>query len=196
MTSDLDLQFIKDTFKGLRRKFELTERTSDISSRYMDFLDKALLLSHYRSIDYYNAYCFKTSDNYEGMLFTILVLYSIRSGKFDIGGYDIQLLALRELPHPYGHILIRPETVTDKISEWFQHIETDFPANPGFSGNNYFLSDNKMLSNEFATQKRLSGIEKHRDIYIEINGDIMMAKFQRNINFTDGCSLIELMKEI
>jgi hypothetical protein len=196
MNRDQDLQLINDTFKGLKRKFELVERKSDINQEYMDFLDNSFLLSHYNSIDYYNAYSFKTFDNHEGLLFTIFVSYRIPSGKFNIGGIDIQLLALRDFSNYFGRILIRPETIPDKISEWFERVEIDFPENPKFSRNNYFLSDDKMLSKEFATQRRLLELEKHKDIFIEINEKIMMAKYQRIINFIDGCSLIELLRNL
>jgi len=196
MIRDQDLQLIKDTFKGLRRTYDLVERTSDIPKETMDFLDKAFLLSHYTSIDYYNAYSFKTADDHEGILFTVFVSYTIRSGKFNIGGFDIQLLALRELPAYFGRILIRPETIPDKIAEWFERVEIDFPGNPGFSRRNYFLSDDNYLAKEFATERRLSELEKYRDIFMEINGNLMLAKFQRVITFHDGCALIDLMKNL
>ena len=188
-----DLQLIKDTFKGLRRKYKLIERKSDIKKEYLDFLDTSFLLSHYRTVDYYNAYGFSTSDNHEALIFTILVSYSVPSGKFDIGGFDVQLLVVREFPNFFGQILIRPETVPDKISEWFQKAEIDFPENPKFSGNYYCLSKNLLLAREFATKQRLTELEKHKDIFLEIRENKLMAKFQRGINFQDGSSLIELL---
>jgi hypothetical protein len=191
--SMMDIQLIKDTFKGLRRKYALVERKSDIKKDFLDFLDNSFLLSHYRTIDYYNAYSFSTSDNHEALIFTILVSYSVPSGKFDIGGFDVQLLAVREFPNFFGQILIRPETVSDKISEWFQKAEIDFPENPKFSRNYYCLSKNLLLAREFATKKRLTELEKHKDIYFEIRENKLMAKFQRGINFQDGSSLIELL---
>ena len=162
----------------------------------MDFLDSSFLLSHYKSIDYYNAYSFLTSDNHEALIFTIFVSYSLPSGKFNIGGLDIQLLVLREFSNYFGKILIRPETVSDKISEWFQKVEIDFPENPKFSRNYYCLSNDKLLAKEFAIKKRLTELEKHEDMFIEIHDNKLMAKFQRVMNFYDGCSLIELLKNL
>lgn len=188
-----DLQLIKDTFKGLRRKYELIERKSDIKKEYMDFLDSSFLLSHYVTVEYCNAYSFSTSDNHEALIFTLLVSYSLPSGKFNIGGFDTQLLVVREFPNFFGQILIRPETVSDKISEWFQKAEIDFPENPKFSRNYYCLSKNLLLAQEFATKQRLTELEKHKDIFLEIRENKLMAKFQRGINFHDGSSLIELM---
>ena len=33
----------------------------------------------------------------------------------------------------YGHVMIRPETIPDKIFDWLEHVDIDFPENKTFS---------------------------------------------------------------
>lgn len=55
------------------------------------------------------------------------------------GGYDIQIWALAYMKHDFGRILIRRETLADKIIELVHPVELDFEEDKPFSDTFYVL---------------------------------------------------------
>jgi hypothetical protein len=54
------------------------------------------------------------------------------------------------------------------------------------------VAEDKGLARSFATDRRLSLIEMQRELYVEVNNNLLLAKFARNVNYDDCLSLLEL----
>jgi len=75
---------------------------------------------------------------------------------------------IMELNRFFGHSLIRPEKLSDKISEIFNRRELDFSDHKEFSKNYYFLSDNEDLTRSSVNWRFLDTINSYKNLIIEM----------------------------
>lgn len=69
------------------------------------------------------------------------VTYSIFRGKYSSGSHaEMQVWGTVPLKKNYGHILIKPETLLDKVCEWIHHVEIDFEDDAAFSNKFYVIA--------------------------------------------------------
>jgi hypothetical protein len=82
--------------------------------------------------------CGDPPDNY--LCFT-KVQYHLAGGKYhSLAGGDFQTWGVAVLQQKYGHVLIRPETMADKICELIHHAEVDFTEDREFSHHFYVVA--------------------------------------------------------
>jgi len=62
---------------------------------------------------------------------------------------DRQTWGVTLLSRPYGHLLIRPETMLDKVRELLHHAELDFTEDAAFSRRFYVLSNEEEKARHF-----------------------------------------------
>ena len=124
------------------------------------------------------------------------VTYSIPSGKYNLGASELQLIGFKKLDKNYANILIKPETMEDKVSEWFTKVEIDFKDFPKFSSAYYFLAEHEQSGYSFATANRLNSIENQRELFIEIAGDILVSKYTRKLNEDDFKSMLKFIENV
>ncbi len=183
-------QLISKNEKEFDRRFD-----NSIDKQLSQFLDESTILNSYKEIDYYKSLRVAGCANDTHFLI-VEVGYDLLSGKHNLGDYEPQLIGLKKLDKNYGSIIIRPETLEDKLAEFFTKAEIDFKDYPKFSSKYYFLSDNKPLAYSFATNDRLTLIEQQREVCIEIKGDMLISKYMRILNAEDFSSMLDLIKKI
>ena len=161
----------------------------------MEDITKSVLMKDYEDIQIYKS--LKVSDSLYDTYITIVGnTYSLTKGKYPARYSENQVIGLKKLSRNYGHIFIRPETFEDKVSELFIKSEIDFPEFPKFSFRYYCLADDEIKAKTFANPDRLRCIEKQNEILIDVNGDVLIAKFSRIITYNDFNCMLEFIKSI
>ena len=180
-----------DILEELQKNYNFTETEGIFGINPGELLDSFAILSNYRDMNLYDL--FKVVINGQVFYFgTLEVEYTWKESRYPSSLREFQNFMIKRLDFDYGKIMIRPETIQDKVQEIFVKSEIDFPDHPGFSSRYYFVADDKGLARSFATDRRLSLIGMQRELYVEINNNILLAKFARNVSYDDCLVLLEL----
>lgn len=153
-----DIDRFHDTYKALKAKFNI-EFTGHI-----DFhLDQFEIFKNYLDIDLRDSYVIKHLNNDSYIFF--IETQSKNFGKGSIGGcLEHQTWALAYLKHDFGRVLIRRETLADKIIELIHPVELDFEEDKPFSDTFYVLVNDH--------QKAISAIDRNfRNAVMDIRED-------------------------
>lgn len=136
------------------------------------------------------------SETPDAGLMIVRVSFPALSGKRTIYVSELQLLGWKQLHQHYGHLLIRPETLRDKVNELFRRVEIDFETHPVFSSEYYYSAQDEQQAISFATQERLTLLERQNKLLLEVNGDLLLARYPRKLNATDFSTLLDFVREI
>lgn len=99
--------------------------------------------------------------------------YSTRSGT--ASAHYLQAYVFVILSRQYGHLVIKKETLRDKLNELLQPLELDFEDDKQFSRQFYVLAKDKDKALQLITQNFRDELKKiHTDVYIEVVNDVMM----------------------
>ncbi|MFL5727915.1 MAG: hypothetical protein ACJ75J_00390, partial [Cytophagaceae bacterium] len=95
---------------------------------------------------------------------------------------EYEMLALVNQSKDLGKIFISPESIIDKISEFFNPVEIDFPEDKVFSDKYYVLSsDPEKVRKSLDANLRLA-IAGFDDLYIETSGSKIILRVQDEIS--------------
>jgi hypothetical protein len=88
------------------------------------------------------------------------------------------------LKHNFGHVIIRPETLSDKIQEFIHSVEIDFEEDKEFSRKFYLLADPNFDSKTVITDKFRKAILEIKSKYfvIEIVNNRLIIGSQKPID--------------
>lgn len=159
-----------------------------------DLFRDSILLQQYESFQLEDF--FQLSITEEAYIFIVRVVYRITSGRFSSLEEELQLFGVKTLDSNYGHLLIRPETFGDKVSDLFVHQDNDFRNFPEFSSKYFFIADHPGNAEMFAKSSRLTLFEKFDDLLLEVSGNRMISKFPKPVNEADFLSMIQILREI
>ncbi len=163
--SDSDIELFTNTHQALKAKFNIQP------TGHIDFhLEQFEIFKNYLSVDLRNSYVIKHDDN-DSYIFFIGTHQKLKNPDSTFTDYyEYQTWALAYLKHDMGRILIRPETLYDKILEIIHPLELDFEEDKAFSDAFY------VVINDLAKAK--AGIDRnfrnavmdvrHDDLVIEI----------------------------
>lgn len=90
---------------------------------------------------------------------------------------DLQALLLYRGQRSPGAVLIRPETMADKITEWFQPQELDFKEHPGFSRRYYLLAEEEAMARAFFNQEILEALYQQPGLLLEWSSNSVLIRF-------------------
>ncbi len=159
------IDLFQDTYNTLKQNFDI-QLTGDIDFHLEDFE----LFRNYSAIRLLSSFVIKDSRTDCYILF-LEVSYHI-SGKFKdaVHPKDHQTWALSYLKHDFGRIMIRKETLSDKIKELVHPLEIDFPDDKAFSDTFYVLANdfNKAFANINRDFRNSVMDVRHDDFLIEI----------------------------
>lgn len=104
-----------------------------------------------------------------------------------------ELLGFTQLHYNFGRLLIRPETIQDKLVEIFIHAEVDDEKFPVFSKKYYLLTDQP---DRRLPASMLSVIEKYDGLHIEIMDHHLLVS--KMISFSEGHidTLLKFLSEL
>jgi hypothetical protein len=145
-------------YQTLRDKFNLQQ------TGHIDFnLQQFEVFKHCHAIDVHNSYVIKNDGNSSYILF--VQIHCKAENKAGITDhYDHQTWALAYLKHNFGRVLIRPETLRDKIVELIHPLEIDFAADKAFSDLFYVVANDH--------EKAVKGIDRNlRNAIMDVRED-------------------------
>ncbi len=155
-----DINRFHDTYKSLKEKLGI-QFTGNIEF----YLSNFELFKSYIDISLRNSYVIKQDNDND----CYILFVSAHSKHVDHKGtisdsYDCQTWALAYLKHDFGRVLIRRETLADKIKELIHPVELDFAEDKAFSDTFYVLINDH--------QKAVAGMDRNfRNAVMDIRDD-------------------------
>ncbi|MEO1514067.1 MAG: hypothetical protein AAFV95_03615, partial [Bacteroidota bacterium] len=102
----------------------------------------------------------------------------------------------QEREKDYGKIVVRPETLKDKVEEFFFKQELDFEEDQLFSWKYFVLADKKELARHALNEHSRRLILKNKGIVVDFNGKKRLMRFTNSVNSVDLEKLIKFSKEL
>jgi hypothetical protein len=187
------IDILEETYKLLRSKFN-TEHTGDINFHLEDFE----VFRFYQDITVRGSYAIKQRGNNCYILFveTHSLMAPIKGRISD--HYEYQTWALAYLKKDFGRVMIRPETLTDKIIELIHPIELDFDEDKAFSDTFYVLvNDHKKAVSSIDRNFRNAVMDmRHRNFVIEIINHTLIIGDRKPISAENAIYLAEFVTRI
>lgn len=183
--SDQEEQDVQETIDDISKKYpveEAPELPTPLSEFFLlkDYLD----VSEYRTIRITQ----RQNPSYVSFI-QVQSGYHSKSGSGTIS--DLQGYVFVKLCRNYGHIIIKKETLRDKLNELLQPMELDFEDDKQFSRKFYVLAKDKDKALHFITSNFREELKKiHPDVYIEVVNDVMMITNKKHAN---DAALFELL---
>lgn len=143
--SSATIDLFQDTYSLLQEKFDI-QPTGNIDFHLEDFE----LFKNYTAVHLRGSFVIKNSRTDCYVLFIELDYATVSTSREGSSHHkEYQTWALAYLKHDYGRVLIRRETLADKIIELVHPIEIDFPEDKAFSDTFYVIANdfNKAFAN-------------------------------------------------
>jgi len=157
--SATDFDNFYQTYKALDEKFDI-HPTGDIDFHLEDFE----VFRQYRDTRLRGSFVIKNAKTDCYILFVETHYYSGSSRTGDHYAKEYQVWALAYVKHNFGRVLIRPETLADKIIELVHPIEIDFKEDKAFSDTFYVLAND--------ADKAIPGIDRNfRNAVMDVRHD-------------------------
>jgi hypothetical protein len=192
--SAIDTDAFDATCRDLKTKFRVEV------PGYIDFgLDQFQLLKHYKTVNTRHAFALKNmlGDNYMLFLEVEAPLKPLK-GKIITHKTEYQPWGLAYLKHDFGRVLIRPETLVDKVAEIFHPIELDFREDKPFSDRFYVLTDDRHKATTGMDQNFRDAVMaiKENDIVIEIIEHTLIIGNRKPVKPQHACYLAEFVAKL
>jgi hypothetical protein len=108
----------------------------------------------------------------------------IPQNETDISDYELIGMAL--LKKKYGKVLIRPETIEDKINDLFTHLDIDFDFDKKFSKKYCVLADNESQFRNTVSKQFIETIREIDGIEIEIDDHVLITRLRKQFTPENG----------
>ena len=99
---------------------------------------------------------------------------------------DYELIGLAVLKKKYGRVLIKPETLEDKINDLFSHVDIDFDFDKEFSKKYYVIATNESLFRNSISTQFIETIRDVKGLEIEINDNILIVRLRKQFTPENG----------
>ena len=166
---------------------------------YIDFgLGQFQLLKHYKTVNTRDAFTLKNIFGDSYMLF-LEVEAPIKATRGPVTHrIEYQPWGLAYLKHDFGRVLIRPETLVDKVLEIIHPIELDFKEDKPFSDRFYVLTDDRYKATTGMDQNFRDAVMaiKENDIIIEIIEHTLIIGNRKPIQPQHACYLAEFVAKL
>ncbi|MFN3403904.1 MAG: hypothetical protein ACK40G_07405 [Cytophagaceae bacterium] len=191
-------QNIISTIEKLKSKYEVKLIDLEKESYFSDlniFLRSFQLLNHYHEFDIVNILNLNPGNDDIKIINAHVSFFGFESkGKTSAFGDNLTLGYLN-LPIDFGHVLMTPETFTDKVIDFFTRREIDFEENKEFSDKFYLIGTNKELLKTKINRGIQEVLVNYPDIHIEIIGRKLIALFPEKMNDHEGMLALALILE-
>jgi len=121
----------------------------------------------------------------------------LRSGlRYEEDVEEIEPLLLFTLSHDIGKVLIRKETLGDRIADIFNREDIDFADFPTFSRKYFVVGDKPDLVRAYFPKRLIQALEQTDEMVVEINGRLGLARTEKNLSEALLLQLIHIGSEI
>lgn len=164
-----DEEMVLETVDELKSNYSVEEAEGPIAK-----MDAFHLLSNFASAREYRTFrVMRQSATTYVSFIQLQSEYSTKSGPA-IRTY-MQAYVFVPLSRSYGHLVIKKETLRDKLNELVQPLELDFKDDKEFSRRFYVLAKDKDKALYLLTPNLREELKKiHPDVYIEVINEVMM----------------------
>lgn len=185
-----------DIYKLLRSKFS-AEPTGNINFHLENFE----VFKGCTNVNVKGSYVIKNTRSDSYMLFVEthqVKRNSLPSESPRYDHYEYQTWGLAYLKKDFGRVLIRPETLADKIIELVHPVELDFDDDKAFSDTFYVLVNDRSKAN-ISIDRNFRNVVmdmRHEDIVIEIINHTLIIGYRRPITPDSSVKLAEFVARI
>jgi len=176
---DVTIETFHETYELLKTKHRI-ESTGHIDFRLPDFE----LFRNYTDTKVIGSYAIKGSGNESYILFTETHMKDIGRRGGVMNYCDHSTWALAYLKKDFGRILIRPETLADKIIELVHPVEIDFEDDKAFSDTWYVLANDRWKADAAIDRNFRNAVMdmRHEDVVIEILDHTLIIGYRKPIS--------------
>lgn len=181
----------RQLFKEVTQRFEEHFVLAPKGRKYVtDFLDGFDLLSGYGKKQFHKITEFRGGKNkfvvllvekefVEENTFFRRMYYYNGDGRQKID--EMEPVVLFKIPENLGEVMIKPETLVDKVSNFFIKVDVDFEEYPAFS-KNYFLAANhpELVKAKFPSSI-LNVLEVIEGLSMEIHGNLVLLTYGKSL---------------
>lgn len=125
--------------------------------------------------------------------------YTVKPVKYPLNEINenyAEVIGIVRLAKDYGRVLIRPETIEDKMSEFFCRTEVDFENETQFNRKYFTLTDQEQRLRTQVSSHFLNTIATYDDLQIEINGHVLFVRTGHPYTPQTATILAEFLAEI
>ncbi len=193
-----------DTIRDLHKGFsELKIHVGKLNISEENKLIKRLLqfstLNEYDKISLIDAYKFHSLQNNSNLALLTFNYHDVTIGNHGprvTKNIYCELIGLTSLNYNIGHVLIKPETVIEKLIELINPVEVDFKENKEFSSNYYVLASDEKRLRENIDIQLLEHINKHKELYVEIINGMVLIRTLKPVDSDSIKTVVELIDDI
>jgi hypothetical protein len=196
---DNEIRTFEKSLISLEKHFQVEIIDYDNTESFSDLIDNIKLfqiLSHYKDFEVINI--FNLNPDTENIKIANLSLtYTFVGSKGQIHELsEIQNIGYLELPVDFGYCLITPETKADKVLDFFLRREVKFHENKEFNDKFYVLGSNKEIIRRKISNGIQLQLQKYPNINIEIQGNKLLATFQKRMTIKETDAIAKVLKKI
>jgi hypothetical protein len=109
---------------------------------------------------------------------------------------ELEFVGFLPLKQDYGQVYIRPETLADKLNEFFAPREIDFAEDKEFSRKYYLLASDEAKLRSRIKPEFLAAIRKYNGLEIEIRGNKLLVRMRKRASLTTAATLVDFMAKV
>jgi len=189
---------IAETLQSLLPEFTFRQATEKDEKSILDLLAQSTDFGQYSSVRLSEIAELIHNENHSFLCLINLefIFKGIKCPQHVNYVFEQELIGIAVLRKDYGRVIIRPETLADKIAELFNSTEVDFADDQAFSSRYYVLAENESLFRFSVSSEFRKAIKKFNEIEIEIIGNILIARFKKPFSDESGSEIVNFMSEI
>lgn len=185
---------------SLSLKYQLTNSSKSRKDKIDSYLKDFNLLKGYGAVSV--AGVIKVTNNDKSMNLIIANIDSSdqmkQQNKVAIreNSLEIEMLGIIDLKKDYGTVFISPESLIDKVSEFFDPVEIDFKEDKKFSSLYYVLSEDEKKARAVMSADLLKAIRSFKNLNIEIRGNKMLVRVQQEITIDHANTICDFAMSV
>ena len=128
-------------------------------------------------------------NQHTSFLSLLSITYSykdVKSPQNERGFSEYELIGIAILEKDYGRVLIRPETIADKIKDLFLYTDIDFDFDEVFSKKYYVSANDETKLRNCISKSFLETVRCFSGLEIELDGNILMIRLRKQFTQENG----------
>jgi len=162
-------------------QLEIKKKTSTVGLKLLRQFDE---LNKYQSLFVHKVTELKGTKNSLIILLIekhLTIIESKRSGRFEKTIEEIEPVLVFSISQNIGRVLIKKETLADKVADLVNKIDIDFNEYPAFSKNYYVVGNRPDLVKKYLPKALIESLEKVKNLTVEINGNWGLLRSEKNL---------------
>jgi hypothetical protein len=176
-----DEKLLQEFWESLKRSFQVSRSSKVVRDSTAASLRRFETFRDYEDITLMDSWMVSDGTAKTELCFVMTVATISVGGKYSVRNVREETrwpAVVLRLPTDFGSVLIRPETIVDKMMELFSSSEIDFDEHPEFSRRYYVLVSDETKARLGFKMPLLDAFNAEDDLRVEIHGDLLLARIQ------------------